>query len=103
MLPLEIFSSRQFSSANALTFVVYGALGGVFFLLVAVLQVSLGFSATAAGAALLPITGLMLLLSARAGALAQRIGPRIPLTAGPLLIAGGMLLMSRIGPRATPT
>jgi predicted MFS family arabinose efflux permease len=98
MLPLGIFASRQFSSANALTFVVYGALGGVFFLLVAVLQVSLGFSATAAGASLVPITLLMLLLSARAGALAQRIGPRVPLTVGPLLIAGGMLLMSRIGP-----
>jgi EmrB/QacA subfamily drug resistance transporter len=101
MLPLEIFSSRQFSSANALTFVVYAALGGVFFLLVAVLQVSLGYSGTAAGAAALPITVLMLLLSARAGALAQRIGPRIPLTVGPLLIAAGMLLLSRIGPGDT--
>jgi EmrB/QacA subfamily drug resistance transporter len=98
MLPLEIFQSRQFTSANVLTFIVYSALGGVFFLLVAVLQVSLGYSATQAGAALLPITALMLLLSARAGALAQRIGPRIPLTVGPLLIAAGMLLMSRIGP-----
>src|SRR4029077_9993534 len=80
MLPLEIFRSRQFTAANVLTFVVYGALGGVFFLLVAVLQTTLGYTPLAAGAASLPITALMLALSARAGALAQRIGPRRPLT-----------------------
>jgi EmrB/QacA subfamily drug resistance transporter len=98
MVPLDIFSSRQFTAANLVTFVVYGALGGVFFLLVVVLQTSLGYSPVAAGAAALPVTVLMLALSARAGALAQRIGPRLPLTVGPLLIAGGMLLMLRIGP-----
>ncbi|HEU4978264.1 MAG TPA: MFS transporter [Solirubrobacteraceae bacterium] len=98
MLPLGIFASRQFSAANLVTFVVYAALGGVFFLLVAFLQVSLGYSPIAAGAASLPVTVLMLLLSARSGALAQRIGPRIPLTVGPLVVAGGMLLMARIGP-----
>lgn len=98
MLPLEIFSSRQFTSANVLTFIVYAALGGVFFLLVLFLQVSLGYSPIAAGSASLPVTALMLLLSSRAGALAQRIGPRLPLTVGPLLIAVGMLLMSRIEP-----
>lgn len=97
MLPLSIFDSRQFSAANAVTFAVYAALGGVFFLLVILLQVSLGYSAIAAGAAELPVTALMLLLSARAGALAQRIGPRLPLTVGPLLIAAGMLMMSGIG------
>lgn len=96
MLPLEIFSSRQFASANLVTFVVYAALGGVFFLLIVFLQVSLGYSPIAAGAASLPITALMLLFSARAGALAQRIGPRLPLTVGPLLIALGMLLMRGI-------
>lgn len=98
MLPLEIFSSRQFTSANALTFVVYAALGGVFFLLVVFLQTSLGYSPIAAGAASLPVTVLMLALSSRAGALAQRIGPRLPLTVGPLAIAAGMVLMSRIEP-----
>jgi EmrB/QacA subfamily drug resistance transporter len=98
MMPLAIFSSRQFSAANLVTFVVYAALGGVFFLLVAFLQVSLGYSPIAAGAASLPVTALMLLFSSRSGALAQRIGPRIPLTVGPLLIAAGMLLMTRIGP-----
>jgi hypothetical protein len=96
MLPLGIFSSAQFTSANLLTFIVYAALGGVFFLLIVFLQVSLGYSPIAAGAASLPITAVMLALSARAGALAQRIGPRLPLTLGPLLIAAGMLLMRRI-------
>jgi EmrB/QacA subfamily drug resistance transporter len=96
MMPLTLFASRQFSAANAVTVVVYGALGGVFFLLVAFLQVALGWSPLAAGAASLPVTVLMLLFSARAGALAQAIGPRGPLTAGPLVIAAGMLLMTRI-------
>jgi EmrB/QacA subfamily drug resistance transporter len=96
MLPLDIFSSPQFTSANLVTFVVYAALGGVFFLLIVFLQISLGYSAIAAGAASLPITALMLLFSARAGALAQRIGPRLPLTLGPILIALGMLMMRRI-------
>jgi hypothetical protein len=63
---------------------------------VAFLQISLGYSPIAAGAASLPITALMLLLSERSGALAQRIGARIPLTLGPLVIAAGLLLMTRI-------
>ncbi len=98
MMPLSIFSSRQFSAANLVTFVVYAALGGVFFLLVAFLQISCGYSPIASGAASLPVTALMLLFSARSGALAQRIGARIPLTVGPLVIAAGMLLMTRIEP-----
>ncbi len=98
MMPLGMFRSRQFSAANLVTFVVYAALSGVFFLLVSFLQVSLGYSPIAAGAASLPVTVLMLLLSARSGALAQRIGPRIPLTLGPLVIAAGLLLMTRIDP-----
>lgn len=100
MLPLGIFSSRQFTAANLVTFVVYAVPGGVFFLLVVVLQGALRYAPIAAGASLLPVTALMLGLSARAGALAQRIGPRLPLTAGPLLIAAEMLLMTRIGPGA---
>ncbi len=98
MMPLGIFASRQFTAANLVTFVVYGALSGFFFLLVAFLQISLRYSPIAAGAASMPVTGLMLALSARSGALAQRIGPRIPLTAGPIVIAVGMLLMTRIDP-----
>jgi EmrB/QacA subfamily drug resistance transporter len=96
MLPLGIFSSRQFTGANLVTFAVYAALGGVFFLLVVFLQVALGYSAVAAGAASLPVTALMLGLSARMGALTQRIGPRVPLTVGPLVVAAGMVLMGRI-------
>jgi EmrB/QacA subfamily drug resistance transporter len=98
MLPLSIFDSRQFSSANVVTFVVYAAMGGVFFFLVVFLQVSLGYSPIAAGAASLPITALMLAFSPRAGALAQRIGPRLPLTLGPIGIAIGMVMMTMIDP-----
>jgi EmrB/QacA subfamily drug resistance transporter len=98
MMPRSLFSSRQFSAANAVTFVVFGAFSGVFFLLVAFLQISLGYSPLAAGVASLPITALMLVGSAPAGALAQRIGPRIPLTIGPLVTALGLILMARIEP-----
>ncbi len=98
MMPLSMFSSRQFSAANAVTFVVFGAFSGVFFLLVSFLQISLGYSPLEAGAATLPITALMLVLSAPAGGLAQRIGPRIPLTVGPLVAAVGLILMSQIQP-----
>ncbi len=98
MMPLGMFSSRQFSAANLVTFVVYAALGGVFFLLVAFLQISLRYTPIEAGAVLLPVTALMLVFSARAGALAQRIGARIPLTVGPLVIAAGLLLMTQIRP-----
>ena len=98
MLPLSLFRSRQFSGANLTTFAVYGALGAALFLVVLRLQVTLGYSALEAGMALLPFTGLMLLLSARVGALAQRVGPRPPMTVGPLLAAVGLGLFSRIGP-----
>jgi EmrB/QacA subfamily drug resistance transporter len=98
MMPLDIFASRQFSAANLVTFAVYAALGGFFFLFVAFLQISLGYSPIAAGAASLPVTALMLALSARSGALAQRIGARIPLTVGPLVIAVALLLMTRLEP-----
>lgn len=96
MLPLDVFSSRQFTAVNVVTLVVYAGLGGVFFLFTLELQVVAGFSPLAAGTALLPVTVLMLLLSARAGAVAQRIGPRWPMTVGTLLAAAGVLLMSRV-------
>ncbi len=98
MMPLSMFANRDFTAANLVTVVVYGALGGVFFLLVAFLQISMGWTPLAAGASSLPITALMLAFSARSGAFAQRVGPRIPLTLGPLVIAAGMLLMTRIDP-----
>ncbi|MFF5566277.1 MFS transporter [Streptomyces sp. NPDC012623] len=100
MLPLSIFRSRLFTAVNAVTLCVYAAFGGFFFLTTLQLQVVAGYSALRAGAALLPTTVLMLLLSARSGALAERIGPRIPLTVGPLLCAAGMLLMLRVGEHA---
>ena len=96
MLPLSIFSARQFTSANLVTFVVYAALSAVMFLLVVFLQVSLGYTALGAGAVLLPVTALLLVLSPSAGELAQRIGPRIPLTVGPVVVAAGVLMMSAI-------
>jgi EmrB/QacA subfamily drug resistance transporter len=98
MLPLDIFRSAQFRAANLVTATVYAALGGVFFLLTLQLQQVLGYSALEAGAATLPITLLMLALSARSGALAARIGPRLQMTVGPLLVAVGILMMSRIEP-----
>jgi hypothetical protein len=94
MLPLGIFSSRLFSATNAVTFAVYGALGGLFFFLVLALQVVAGYSPLAAGTALLPVTLLLLLLSSRMGALATRIGPRLPMTIGPLLAAVGAVLLA---------
>ena len=101
MLPLDVFASRQFTAVNVVTFVVYGALSGMLFLLVLELQVVSGFSPLQAGLALLPFTLLMLVLSARAGELAQRIGPRSLMTVGALICAAGMLLMTRIGAQAS--
>ncbi|WP_062645069.1 MFS transporter [Streptomyces maremycinicus] len=101
MLPLDIFGSRQFTAVNLVTLCVYAAFGGFFFLSAVQLQVVAGWSALGAGTALLPTTVLMLLLSARSGELAEHIGPRIPLTVGPLLCAAGMLLMLRVGPGAS--
>jgi EmrB/QacA subfamily drug resistance transporter len=98
MVPTTIFASAQFRAANLVTAAVYAALGGVFFLLVVQLQTGLGYSAIEAGAATFPITLLMLALSARSGALAARIGPRLQMTVGPLLVAVGTLLMTRIEP-----
>jgi EmrB/QacA subfamily drug resistance transporter len=101
MLPLSLFRSAQFTGANLTTFAVYAALGGAFFLLVLQLQVVLGYSALEAGSALLPVTLLMLALSSRAGALAQRIGPRWPMTIGPLGVAAGLVLWSRVDAGST--
>jgi EmrB/QacA subfamily drug resistance transporter len=101
MVPLGIFRSRQFSGANVTTFGVYGGIGVTFFLLVVYLQERLGYSPLAAGATLLPITALMLLFSARMGALAQRIGPRLPMTVGPIIAGVGIALLARIDPGVT--
>ena len=97
VMPLSLFSSTQFSSANVVTFVVYAALGGALFLLPIQLEQVSGYTALQAGISLLPVTVIMLLLSARSGALAARIGPRLQMTAGPLVIAAGLALFARIG------
>ncbi len=96
IVPLGIFRSRQFSATNVETLLIYGMLGGVFFLLPIELQQVSRYSPTAAGASLLPTTGLMFLLSSRSGALSARIGPRLQMSAGPLLMAVGMALFARI-------
>jgi MFS family permease len=96
MLPLSIFASPLFRATNLVTFAVYAALGGVFFWLVLYLQVVVGFSPLAAGLSLLPVTVLLLLLSSWMGALATRIGPRVPMTVGPLLCAVGTAGMTLI-------
>lgn len=98
MLPLEMFRSMQFTGANLTTFAVYAGLGGAMFLLVIRLQEVLGYSALEAGASLVPFTIAMLLLSSRAGQLAQRIGPRLPMTVGPVVAAAGLALMGSIDP-----
>ncbi|WP_458116572.1 MFS transporter [Arthrobacter sp. D2-10] len=96
MLPLRIFANRQFSATNGVTFLIYAVFGGIFFLLVVHLQVVADFSPVASGVAMLPITALMLVLSSRAGALSARIGPRIPMTVGPLLCSVALVLMLHI-------
>jgi EmrB/QacA subfamily drug resistance transporter len=101
LLPLDIFRSRQFSAANAVTFIVYAALGGALFLLPIQLQRVVGFSALESGTALVPITVVMLTLSARAGRLAQRIGPRLPMGLGPIVAGVGLALLTRVDAGST--
>jgi EmrB/QacA subfamily drug resistance transporter len=96
MLPLAIFRSRQFSGANAATLANYIAIGGMFFFLSLQLQNVLGYSALAAGAASLPATLIMLAFSAQAGRLGQRIGPRLPMTVGPVVLAAGLVLLAGV-------
>ena len=97
LLPLGMFASTQFSAANVVTFVVYGALGGALFLLPIELEQVSHYTALEAGISLLPVTLIMLLLSARSGALAARIGPRLQMSVGPLVIGAGLVLFARIG------
>ncbi len=93
-----LFRSRVFTAANLVTLAVYAALGGVFFLLVLELQLVAGYSPLMSGVATVPITLIMLVLSAPAGRWAQVHGARLPMTLGPLLAAAGLILLLRIGP-----
>ena len=93
MLPLGLFAARQFSVTNGVTFVVYAALGGALFLLPVELQVVNHYSPFESGVALLPLTFVMLLLSARSGRLASRIGPRLQMAVGPVVVGAGLALL----------
>jgi len=94
MVPLTLFKSRSFSGANLLTLFLYAAIGIFFFLFPLNLIQVQGYSATAAGAAMLPLILLMFLLSRWAGGLVARYGPRSPLTIGPLIAAVGLVLFA---------
>lgn len=97
LVPMHLFSSRTFSTANLLTLLVYGALGSMTFFVVLQLQVVTGWSPLGAGLSTVPLTVMMLLFSSRSGALAARIGPRVPLTVGPVLCGLGTWLLRGIG------
>jgi MFS family permease len=97
MMPLALFGGRCFSGLNLLTFLLYGAFGAAMLLIPYVLISSGGYSPVEAGLALLPLPLLMTSASPKMGSLAARIGARIPLTAGPLVVAGGLLLSWLIG------
>ena len=100
MLPPAIFAPLQFRAANAVTFVVNGALGGFAFVFIPALEIIAGYSPVVAGSALVPVTVVTLLLSGTSGRLAARIGPRPPLVAGCLLCTVASMLAVRIGPHA---
>ncbi|WP_419728986.1 MFS transporter [Lichenicola sp.] len=98
MMPLAMFGSTSFTGLTLLTLLVYGALGGLFVLLPFVLIQAGGYSAAMAGAALLPLPLLLAVLSPLAGSMAGRVGPRLPLTIGPAIVAAGFVMMLRISP-----
>jgi EmrB/QacA subfamily drug resistance transporter len=95
MMPLALFRRRQFSATNGVTFVVYAALGGALFLLPVELQIASRYSPLESGLALLPVTVIMLAFSARSGRLASRIGPRLQMSLGPLVLAVSLLMLTR--------
>ena len=101
MAPVALFASRVFTAANLMTFLVYGALGAVVFLLVLQLQVTSGYSPLGAGLATLPLTVAMLLFSSHAATVAARTGPRLPMTVGPMLCAAGVVQLAFIGSHAS--
>jgi EmrB/QacA subfamily drug resistance transporter len=97
MVPLSIFRSRTFTGANLLTLTLYGALGGALYFLPFNLQQVQGYSPAEAGAALLPFTVVVFALSRWTGSLVQRIGAKIPLVIGPIVVGIGFVLFSLQG------
>jgi EmrB/QacA subfamily drug resistance transporter len=95
MLPLTMFRERQFSAANAVTFVVYAALSGALFLLPVELQLVSHYSPLQAGLSLLPVTAIMLVFSPRSARLAARVGPRLQMSLGPAVVGTGLLVLTR--------
>lgn len=96
MMPLDVFRSRAFSATNLVTFLVYAALSGMVLWLVIALQVVAHQSPMRAGFALVPLTVCMLLLSPLAGSVSERIGPTVPMTVGPLIMAGSVVALTRV-------
>jgi EmrB/QacA subfamily drug resistance transporter len=96
MVPLELFRRRNFAAGNLATLAMYAGLGLPFFFLVLFLQQVSGYGPVEAGVALLPVTAIMFLASKRFGAMADRLGPRRLMTAGPLVAAAGVALMLRL-------
>ncbi len=99
MLPVGIFASRNFAIGNLVTFIVYAGLGAATFFIALFLQQVSGYSAFAAGMALLPITLILVTQARRFGALSARIGPRLPMTVGPLVGGVGLLAFARLDER----
>jgi MFS family permease len=97
MLPTALFSSREFAGLSLLTFLLYGALGGILVLLPYVLIETAGYSATAAGAALLPFPLILAATSSTMGRVGAKLGPRLPIAIGSVGVAAGFALMARVG------
>jgi EmrB/QacA subfamily drug resistance transporter len=96
MLPLGVFRSRPFSATNIVTFLVYAALGGMILWLVITLQVVAGISPMRSGLALVPLTICMLLFSPLSGAVSEKVGPTLPMTVGPLIMAASVAALTRV-------
>ena len=101
MMPISLFGSSSFIGITLLTLLLYGALSALLVLIPYVLIQASGYSAAQSGAALLPFAIVLALTSPLTGALAGKIGPRVPLIIGPLVVAGGFFLISRVGPQTT--
>ena len=98
MVHLDLFKSGNFAGSNIMTFGMYGALGGFFFALVIYLQTQLHYSSIKAGLSLIPVTILLVLFSKRIGKLSMKVGPRLFMTAGPLIAAAGIFSLIRLNP-----